>query len=142
MLPCGSREVWSRQVKNLGLAIKTTLCIRIEICDTRPRMPFLPRGLRHAVQQYSKRKATPVSLREMVALTRRPDPSVLFNSSLFLAEELPIRLSHRINELEHLPHNLEKHPSVRKVINWYTQSFADLLEFSYRVLLQTSHNPG
>jgi hypothetical protein len=38
-------------------------------------------------------------------------------------DELPIRLAHRVVELDNLPDNLSKMPSVIKVKNWYAQSF-------------------
>lgn len=39
------------------------------------------------------------------------------------AEELPVRLAHRVKELDELPYNLSDMPSIRKVKNWYAQSF-------------------
>jgi hypothetical protein len=39
------------------------------------------------------------------------------------AEELPIRLAHRVKELDELPHNLNKMPSIEKVKKWYAESF-------------------
>ena len=47
----------------------------------------------------------------------------LFRASQFLAEELPIRLAHRVQELDNLPDGLNEMPSVRKVLDWYAQSF-------------------
>lgn len=39
------------------------------------------------------------------------------------AEELPVRLAHRIKELDQLPHELNAMPSINKVKDWYAQSF-------------------
>lgn len=47
----------------------------------------------------------------------------LFRASRFLAEELPIRLAHRVQELDDLPDGLNEMPSVNKVKDWYAQSF-------------------
>ena len=47
----------------------------------------------------------------------------LFRASQFLAEELPIRLAHRVQELDELPDGLNEMPSVIKVKDWYAQSF-------------------
>jgi len=47
----------------------------------------------------------------------------LFRASQFLAEELPIRLAHRVQELANLPDGLNDMPSVKKVSDWYAQSF-------------------
>jgi pyruvate dehydrogenase kinase 2/3/4 len=47
-----------------------------------------------------------------------------FNDSFpHLSEELPVRLAHRVKELDELPHNLSAMPSINKVKNWYAQSF-------------------
>lgn len=43
-------------------------------------------------------------------------------------EELPVRLAHRVKELDELPQGLNKMPSIEKVKNWYAQSFEDLIE--------------
>lgn len=51
------------------------------------------------------------------------NPGTLFRASQFLAEELPIRLAHRVQELETLPDGLNEMPSVKKVADWYAQSF-------------------
>lgn len=47
----------------------------------------------------------------------------LFRASQFLAEELPIRLAHRVQELNSLPDGLNEMPSVNRVKDWYAQSF-------------------
>lgn len=51
------------------------------------------------------------------------DVGTLFRASQFLAEELPIRLAHRVQELDDLPDGLNEMPSVMKVKDWYAQSF-------------------
>ena len=47
----------------------------------------------------------------------------LFRASQFLSEELPIRLAHRVQELNELPDGLSEFASVKKVADWYAQSF-------------------
>jgi pyruvate dehydrogenase kinase 2/3/4 len=47
----------------------------------------------------------------------------LFRASQFLSEELPIRLAHRVQELGSLPDQLSEMPSIRRVQDWYAQSF-------------------
>ena len=47
----------------------------------------------------------------------------LFRASQFLSEELPIRLAHRVQELGELPDGLNEMPSIKKVRDWYSQSF-------------------
>jgi len=47
----------------------------------------------------------------------------LFRASQFLSEELPIRLAHRVEELGNLPDQLSEMPSIKRVQDWYAQSF-------------------
>lgn len=47
----------------------------------------------------------------------------MFRASQFLAEELPIRLAHRVEELGELPDGLGDMESIKNVRNWYAQSF-------------------
>lgn len=63
-------------------------------------------------------------------------------------EELPIRLAHRVKELDQLPHNLSHMPSIKKVKDWYAQSFevyplgAPAATFRGLLLLGTRHLPN
>src|SRR3984885_3361404 len=50
----------------------------------------------------------------------------LFRASQFLSEELPIRLAHRVEELGDLPDGLNEMSSIKKVQDWYAQSFEEL----------------
>lgn len=47
----------------------------------------------------------------------------MFRASQFLSEELPIRLAHRVQELQELPDGLSEMPSIQRVQDWYAQSF-------------------
>lgn len=64
----------------------------------------------------------------MVEFGRHPTPLTLLKGSQYVHRELPVRLAHRVVELENLPHNLSQMPSIQTVKDWYTQSFQDLLE--------------
>lgn len=87
-----------------------------------------------------------MSLQQMVLFGQNPSQGTLLKASQFLAgmwpvdrvidavlticdaihdviEELPVRLAHRVKELDELPHNLSDMPSIIKVKNWYAQSF-------------------
>ncbi|KAG8691913.1 hypothetical protein FRC11_005706 [Ceratobasidium sp. 423] len=72
---------------------------------------------------------TGVSLQQMALFGKNPSQGTLVKASQFLSEELPVRLAHRIRELDELPHNLRDMPSIKKVKNWYAQSFQELIEF-------------
>jgi hypothetical protein len=79
--------------------------------------------LMDTIRHYASFPATGVSLRQMVQFGEKPSTGTLFRASQFLAEELPIRLAHRVQELETLPDGLGEMPSVKKVADWYAQSF-------------------
>ena len=64
-----------------------------------------------------------VSLRQMVQFGEKPSTGTLFRASQFLSEELPIRLAHRVEELNELPDGLNEMPSIQRVRDWYAQSF-------------------
>lgn len=78
------------------------------------------------IGHYANFPATGVSLRQMVQFGERPSVGTLFRASQFLAEELPIRLAHRVQELQSLPDGLNEMPSVNKVKDWYAQSFEEI----------------
>ncbi|KAF5573887.1 pyruvate dehydrogenase kinase [Fusarium pseudocircinatum] len=79
--------------------------------------------LMDTIRHYARFPATGVSLRQMVQFGEKPSVGTLFRASQFLAEELPIRLAHRVQELDELPDGLNEMPSVIKVKDWYAQSF-------------------
>ncbi|KEY72714.1 hypothetical protein S7711_02502 [Stachybotrys chartarum IBT 7711] len=80
------------------------------------------------IRHYANFPATGVSLRQMVQFGEKPSIGTLFRASQFLAEELPIRLAHRVQELEDLPDGLNDMPSVQKVKDWYAQSFEEITQ--------------
>nr|XP_036585879.1 uncharacterized protein CTRU02_04030 [Colletotrichum truncatum]KAF6796070.1 hypothetical protein CTRU02_04030 [Colletotrichum truncatum] len=84
--------------------------------------------LMDTIRHYASFPATGVSLRQMVQFGEKPSVGTLFRASQFLAEELPIRLAHRVQELDELPDGLNDMPSVRRVQDWYAQSFEELTQ--------------
>ncbi|RKF57953.1 kinase, mitochondrial [Golovinomyces cichoracearum] len=82
--------------------------------------------LMETIKHYSGFPATGVSLRQMVQFGERPSVGTLFRASQFLSEELPIRLAHRVQELQELPDGLNEMPSIKKVRDWYAQSFEEI----------------
>ncbi|RKP08443.1 pyruvate dehydrogenase kinase [Thamnocephalis sphaerospora] len=89
----------------------------------------IPPKLYEKIKYFATFPQTGVSLRQMVKFGQKPSPGTLFRASQFVADELPIRLAHRVVELENLPNHLSEMPSVIKVKHWYAQSFKDLVEF-------------
>lgn len=88
-------------------------------------------GLLNKIWHYSELPQTAVSLRQMCQFGSHPTPGLMFKASCFALQELPIRLAHRIKELESLPNGLNRIPEVIEVRNWYTQSFKELYEFTH-----------
>ncbi|CEI87764.1 Putative [Pyruvate dehydrogenase [lipoamide]] kinase [Rhizopus microsporus] len=82
--------------------------------------------LSERINHFARFPQTGVSLRQMVMMGPRPSPLTFFKASQFLHEELPIRIAHRVKELDELPPNLREMPSIVKVKNWYAQSFEEL----------------
>ncbi|KAI9633879.1 mitochondrial branched-chain alpha-ketoacid dehydrogenase kinase-domain-containing protein [Dioszegia hungarica] len=81
------------------------------------------------INHFASFPQTGVSLQQMVLFGQHPSQGTLLKASQFLSEELPIRLSHRVVELESLPDGLSKMPSIEKVKEWYAQSFEELITF-------------
>ncbi|KAI9804791.1 MAG: hypothetical protein M1825_001159 [Sarcosagium campestre] len=101
------------------------------------------KALMETIKHYSSFPATGVSLRQMVQFGQRPSTGsilwselqkmptnarkgTLFRASQFLSEELPIRLAHRVRELDELPDGLNEMESIKKVKHWYAQSFEEI----------------
>ncbi|ORY03089.1 alpha-ketoacid dehydrogenase kinase [Basidiobolus meristosporus CBS 931.73] len=92
-------------------------------------MTKIPANLYDKIKYFATFPQTGVSLRQMVKFGQKPSQGTLLRASQFLMEELPIRLAHRVVELENLPHGLSLMPSVIKVKNWYAESFSDFTNF-------------
>ncbi|EIE82940.1 [Pyruvate dehydrogenase [lipoamide]] kinase [Rhizopus delemar RA 99-880] len=82
------------------------------------------------IKHFASFPQTGVSLRQMVMIGQKPSPIAFFKASQFLHEELPIRIAHRVKELDELPPSLGEMPSIVKVKNWYAQSFEELIALS------------
>ncbi|KAG9310276.1 mitochondrial branched-chain alpha-ketoacid dehydrogenase kinase-domain-containing protein [Chiua virens] len=79
------------------------------------------------IHHFASFPQTGVSLQQMVLFGQHPSQGTLLKASQFLADELPVRLAHRVKELDELPHNLSEMLSIQKVKNWYAQSFEELI---------------
>lgn len=75
------------------------------------------------------KKQTGVSLKYMLDFGSKPIERQLILSAQFLHNELPVRLAHRVAELENLPYGLSAKPHVLKVRDWYVESFKELRSF-------------
>lgn len=76
-------------------------------------------SLWNKIHHFASFPQTGVSLQQMVLFGQNPSQGTLLKASQFLAEELPIRLAHRVKELDSLPHNLSNMPSIMKVCSLF-----------------------
>ncbi|GBG58838.1 hypothetical protein CBR_g238 [Chara braunii] len=89
----------------------------------------VPRSIVEDLHKCSLKKQTGVSLKNMMDFGSYPTERNLLISAQFLHKELPIRLAHRVVELENLPYGLSLKAPVLKVRDWYVDSFQDLRSF-------------
>ena len=86
--------------------------------------------LSRQIAEAVKAKQTGISLQTLLNFGRRAAVEglgdTLNTSAHFLKRELPIRFAHRIVELDTLPHGLAAMPSIRRVCDWYKESFAEI----------------
>lgn len=90
----------------------------------------VPKEVVDDIYRCSFKKQTGVSLKYMLDFSSMPLERQMLLSAQFLHKELPVRLAHRVAELENLPHGLSTKEPVRKVRDWYVSSFRDLRNFS------------
>ncbi|XP_012691962.1 pyruvate dehydrogenase (acetyl-transferring) kinase isozyme 1, mitochondrial [Clupea harengus] len=79
------------------------------------------------VDYYSRFSPSPLSMKQF--LDFGSENACEKTSFVFLRQELPVRLANVMKEINLLPDNLLRTPSVRLVQSWYMQSFQDMLEF-------------
>ncbi|KAK6970395.1 pyruvate dehydrogenase (acetyl-transferring) kinase isozyme 3 mitochondrial [Biomphalaria glabrata] len=81
-------------------------------------------------EKYASFNPSPLSLKKLLEFGRTGQKNGSSQQSyIFLQKELPVRLANIMKEINLLPENLLKMPSVQLVISWYQQSFKELIEF-------------
>jgi len=79
--------------------------------------------------QSALKRQTGVTLKYMMDFGAVPLERQLMISAQFLHKELPVRLAHRVVELENLPYGLSYMGQIRQVRDWYVDSFMELRKF-------------
>uniref|UniRef100_A0AAX7V3P3 Protein-serine/threonine kinase n=1 Tax=Astatotilapia calliptera TaxID=8154 RepID=A0AAX7V3P3_ASTCA len=79
------------------------------------------------IDYYSKFSPSPLSMKQF--LDFGSENACVKTSFNFLRQELPVRLANIMKEINLLPDNLLRTPSVRLVQSWYMQSLQEILEF-------------
>ncbi|KAJ2379147.1 [Pyruvate dehydrogenase (acetyl-transferring)] kinase isozyme 2, partial [Coemansia sp. RSA 2611] len=92
-------------------------------------MSGISRELASKIAHFARFPQTGVSLRQMVEFGQNPSQGTLLRGAQFLHDELPIRLAHRVVELDSLPESLNQMPSVLRVKRMYIDSFNELIHF-------------
>ncbi|KAJ2724583.1 [Pyruvate dehydrogenase (acetyl-transferring)] kinase isozyme 2 [Coemansia sp. Benny D115] len=92
-------------------------------------MSGVTKELATKIAHFARFPQTGVSLRQMVEFGQNPSQGTLLRAAQFLHDELPIRLAHRVVELDSLPDNLNQMPSVLRVKRMYVDSFNELINF-------------
>jgi len=88
-----------------------------------------PREVVDDIYRCSFKRQTGVSLKYMLDFGSFPIERQLLVSAQFLHKELPVRLAHRVAELENLPFGLSAKKAVQTVRDWYVESFQELRAF-------------
>jgi len=81
------------------------------------------------IDYLSQFKQRPVSLKQLFEFGLNPSEETLLIAAQFLHQELPVRLSHRVQELCSLPFGLSDMPSVKLLRDMYIDSVRELIEF-------------
>lgn len=89
-----------------------------------------PKPIVDDIFAHALKKQTGVSLKYMLDFGANPIERQLLLSAQFLHKELPVRLAHRVAELENLPYGLSSKSAILKVRDWYVESFEELRSFS------------
>ncbi|KAJ1961901.1 [Pyruvate dehydrogenase (acetyl-transferring)] kinase isozyme 2 [Dipsacomyces acuminosporus] len=92
-------------------------------------MSGITKELANKIAHFARFPQTGVSLRQMVEFGQNPSQGTLLRAAQFLHDELPIRLAHRVVELDSLPDNLNQMASVLRVKRMYIDSFNELINF-------------
>lgn len=80
------------------------------------------------ISHYARFPPTALSLAQMAQFGQNLSTATVYRASQFMADELPVRLAHRVRELENLPDGLADVPSIQRVHGWYVKSFQDITE--------------
>lgn len=97
-----------------------------------------PSDLVADIMEQSQKKQTGVNLKYILDFASQPMERQTIFSARFLQKELPIRLAHRVADLDALPYGLGQKSQVLKVRDWYVESFREMREFPLVTDAQTA----
>lgn len=89
--------------------------------------------LNRQIVEAARMKQSGVSLQTLMQFGRGMEGEAanqrLMTAAQWLHNELPVRLAHRVVELDNLPHGLHKTKGIRRVADWYKHSFQEIRSF-------------
>ena len=85
--------------------------------------------LSNALKLYARKLPTPVQLNLLKSYGKNISKDKMINQSVFLKEELPIRLCHRVFDLLKLPYGLPTIPEINYIVDLYSESFDRIMDF-------------
>ncbi|KAG2013617.1 atypical/PDHK/BCKDK protein kinase [Coprinopsis cinerea AmutBmut pab1-1] len=95
--------------------------------------PFLQSSLRYSstfnfyqnrqLEQYANREAKPLTLRQLVFFGRHLTEEKILKSANYVRSELPVRIAHRLRDLQALPYVVVTQEGVEKVYKLYWTAF-------------------
>ncbi|KAJ3252718.1 hypothetical protein HDU77_004949 [Chytriomyces hyalinus] len=75
------------------------------------------------VEKYAARESKLVTLRQLTVFGRHLTLDKLLRSANYVREELPVRLAHRIIDIQHLPFIVGTNPHIQLIYSLYWQAF-------------------
>ncbi|KAI8612470.1 hypothetical protein BC830DRAFT_1136506 [Chytriomyces sp. MP71] len=75
------------------------------------------------VEKYAARESKLVTLRQLTVFGRNLTIDKLLRSANYVREELPVRLAHRIIDMQHLPFIVGTNPHIQLIYSLYWQAF-------------------
>ncbi|CAO3651159.1 unnamed protein product [Cunninghamella blakesleeana] len=85
-----------------------------------------PFYMNKVLDTYATKKATPVTLRQLLFYERHRTKERLIKSANYVRQELPIRIAHRIREFQNLPFIVGMNPHIQQVYRLYWEAFERL----------------
>lgn len=109
----------------------TKMCKRIHHQNG---LPVLPEEMYELLVTLGSRSPYRISFKDLIRLGLTADADSLLQSSLFLADELSVRISRRIIDIDRLPNQAKDNSDVEDINGRYLQSVIDLRDFVNDVL--------
>ncbi|CAD6588397.1 MAG: hypothetical protein CYPHOPRED_004378 [Cyphobasidiales sp. Tagirdzhanova-0007] len=76
-----------------------------------------------SIAQLSNKAAYPISLKQMIAFGKDLTEERLLQSASFVRQELPVRIAHRVRDLQNLPFVVGLNPHLERVYASYLEAF-------------------